>query len=298
MPPPSRLTKDPSHTLTTQKRNFLTSQIRLLSTPLTTPPTSDSHSNSPDISRSALASIASKTNRKIKQYNHLAFPVQSQRHVLEQVEAVYWRDALAKVYDTESAEYLRTRAGKEATVVNRSDDLRLDEVVSGLPESWEDVVLQPRSRSRSQPRVRPSKRRRIGISSHNETQDATRSEETYSHDDDDWKDDECDQEYKTLHTALSTHQQRRKALRRKLELYRHLATLLAPYAHAKEDVQPNLVTRGGELEEELDRMRVLCARIQAGGGMRRVREKTNRREPVVQRAVDQRAKLEYVLGLG
>lgn len=298
MPPPSHLTKDPSHTLTTQKRSFLTSQIRLLSTPLTTPPTSNSHSNSPDISQSALASITSKTNRKIKQHNHLAFPVQSQRHVLEQVEAVYWRDALARVYDTESAEYLRTRAGKEATVIDRSDDLRLDGVVSGLPQSWEDVVLQPRSRSRSQSRARPSKRRRISISSHSQIQDGTRSEDTYSHDDDDGNDDECDQEYTTVHTALSTHQQRRKTLQRKLKLYRHLATLLAPYAHAKEDVQPNLVTRGGELEEELDRMRVLCARIQAGGGMGRVREKRIIGELEVQRAVDQRAKLEYVLGLG
>jgi hypothetical protein len=40
-----------------------------------------------------------------------------------------------------------------------------------------------------------------------------------------------------------------------------LQTLLEPFANAQENIQPNLVTRDGELGRELERMRILLARV-------------------------------------
>jgi hypothetical protein len=59
-------------------------------------------------------------------------------------------------------------------------------------------------------------------------------------------------------TALA---RQRDQQQRRLASYRHLHGLLAPFADARETVQPNLVTRDGELATELERMRVLLARV-------------------------------------
>ena len=40
-----------------------------------------------------------------------------------------------------------------------------------------------------------------------------------------------------------------------------MQTLLEPFTNAQENVQPNLVTRDGELGKELERMRILLARV-------------------------------------
>lgn len=37
--------------------------------------------------------------------------------------------------------------------------------------------------------------------------------------------------------------------------------LLKPFTNAQENIQPNLVTRDGELGKELERMRILLARV-------------------------------------
>jgi hypothetical protein len=46
-----------------------------------------------------------------------------------------------------------------------------------------------------------------------------------------------------------------------LARYKQLQTLLEPFANAQENIQPNLVTRDGELGKELERMRILLARV-------------------------------------
>ena len=40
-----------------------------------------------------------------------------------------------------------------------------------------------------------------------------------------------------------------------------MQALLEPFTNAQENVQPNLVTRDGELGKELERMRILLARV-------------------------------------
>ena len=46
----------------------------------------------------------------------------------------------------------------------------------------------------------------------------------------------------------------------KFAAYRHLQQLLHPFKSPQATVQPNLVTKDGELGRELDRMRILLAK--------------------------------------
>lgn len=48
-----------------------------------------------------------------------------------------------------------------------------------------------------------------------------------------------------------------------MDQLRKLQQLLEPFTEPQKNVQPNLVTRDGELTEELDRMRKLVARVGA-----------------------------------
>lgn len=306
MPSSSHPASDPSRTLTTQKRQFLTSQIRLLCTPLIAPSSQTLNAvNCPAISQVKLDSITSKTNLRIKQHNQLVFPVQSQRHVLEQIEGVYWRDALEKVYDTESAEILRAGKYTRATTIHRHQDLSHEAVMRNLPVRWDDVILNPDRTSQSQ--TRASKRRRTEYSSPSEEQEET------SLDDDEEQDVENlnrrAKEYTALHTALIHQQERRALLRQKLKRYRYLAALLEPYARAKEDIQPNLAGKGGELETELERLAELCTRVHARGGINLLRARRGGIEPkhvqqaataegtFVTKTQSEKEKLEYILGL-
>jgi len=42
---------------------------------------------------------------------------------------------------------------------------------------------------------------------------------------------------------------------------KQLRDYLKPFKDAQENIQPNLVTKGGELSKELERMKVLLARV-------------------------------------
>jgi len=62
---------------------------------------------------------------------------------------------------------------------------------------------------------------------------------------------------------------RRAALRRKLENYRRFQILVEPLRDPQTNVQPNLVTRDGELTTELARSRTLSARVESRlGGLK------------------------------
>jgi hypothetical protein len=61
------------------------------------------------------------------------------------------------------------------------------------------------------------------------------------------------------------------------------------------NVQPNLATRDGELERELERMRALIARV--GGRVEGLGEAIAQEEEVEDMEVDERAKVEALLGL-
>ena len=62
--------------------------------------------------------------------------------------------------------------------------------------------------------------------------------------------------------SLDDQRQRR---RQRLDQLRRLQELLEPFGKPQENIQPNLVTRDGELVQELEKMRMLAARV--GGRM-------------------------------
>jgi hypothetical protein len=66
------------------------------------------------------------------------------------------------------------------------------------------------------------------------------------------------------------------AARARVAALRAADAALAPFAGGGDAVQPNLVTRGGEVERELERMRVLLARV--GDRVARLREEEEEEE--------------------
>jgi hypothetical protein len=67
--------------------------------------------------------------------------------------------------------------------------------------------------------------------------------------------------YATSLARLRELAERRSAARRRVEHLRKLRGLLQSFEDPQENVQPNLVTRDGELAKELSRMRTLSARV-------------------------------------
>lgn len=55
--------------------------------------------------------------------------------------------------------------------------------------------------------------------------------------------------------------QQRDELRQKVQQYRNMVAMLEPLNDPQANIQPNLVTRDGQLSVELDRMRILLARV-------------------------------------
>ncbi|TGZ84898.1 hypothetical protein EX30DRAFT_325767 [Ascodesmis nigricans] len=71
------------------------------------------------------------------------------------------------------------------------------------------------------------------------------------------------QRYQELRAQLSRYPDLLDALKKKHAYYKHLEKLVVPFDDPKGNVQPNLVTSSGELGKELERMRLLAARLAA-----------------------------------
>lgn len=68
-------------------------------------------------------------------------------------------------------------------------------------------------------------------------------------------------EYSQLVARVQGVDERRRELREKVARYRMLRESLRPFEDARETVQENLCTKNGEVERELQRMRMLLARV-------------------------------------
>ncbi|MCJ1430993.1 hypothetical protein MMC27_000343 [Xylographa pallens] len=100
--------------------------------------------------------------------------------------------------------------------------------------------------------------------------------------------------YKQLRARLVALSEARAAQRVRLAQAERLRELLRPFERPMENVQPNLVTRDGELAQEVERMKVLMARVgdkMAGWAERR--EAESRREVG---SVDATGKIDAILG--
>jgi hypothetical protein len=211
---------DTSTTLLHAKSAFILSQVRLLTSPLSpsttwssfAPPTTES-----PFPAKAIDTAISRLNEKLKKHNKNVYSAPSQRHVAEQLDALYWNQVLEE--DGE--------ADLDALAISRDADLTSSEVIEGLPEQLQDLQI------------------------HRTDQTPSDAETT---------------RYAILRKRLLDAARRRDTQKKRMEGYRALQEVLEPLEGSRENVQPNLVTRDGELGRELDRMRVLCARVASGVG--------------------------------
>lgn len=163
-------------------------------------------------------------NEKIKQHNRMVYSAQSQRHVVEQIDALYW----SMVRKEDAA------ADEDAVVVKRDDDLTLTETILQLPEDYDGLHLNANAHNR--------------VAETNEGAGGAEAAATAT-------------EYKRLREKLVELSRRRDEQRARLARYENLQTMLRPFENARETVQPNLVTRDGALAHELERMRILLAKV-------------------------------------
>jgi hypothetical protein len=169
-------------------------------------------------------------NTKLKEHNRSVYSTPSQRHVAEQIDALYWKvvsendmqtdqDSVIVTKDLTQPEYVPTVSvqGISRALLTTYRNIR------SLPEDYSDLHIHP------------------DASSNFSESEAAR--------------------YKDLYDRLVSLAEQRDQQQQRLERYKQLQTLLEPFTNAQENVQPNLVTRDGELGKELERMRILLARV-------------------------------------
>ena len=73
-------------------------------------------------------------------------------------------------------------------------------------------------------------------------------------------------QFTTLQTRLAELNERRKLAKEKVERYKAMKELLGPFEDVDGDVQENVVVKNGEVERELERMKLLLLRVERGVG--------------------------------
>ena len=109
----------------------------------------------------------------------------------------------------------------DTVVVRRDAELTDKHAVMSLPEDYDDLFLHP----------------------------------------DHGREEEEAQRYSELRQDMIDVSHKRDVLNMRLARYEEMKQLIAPLDEPQKNVQQNLVTRDGELSRELDRMRVLLARV-------------------------------------
>jgi hypothetical protein len=102
--------------------------------------------------------------------------------------------------------------------------------------------------------------------------------------------------FRELQIKLTELNEKRKTARERLEGYKAMKELLVPFGE-EGAVQDNLVTKNGEVEKELKRMRMLMLRVERGVGA--LEERPERGEGEVMDGEwenEERRKIEGILG--
>ncbi|KAK4168858.1 putative kinetochore protein [Cladorrhinum sp. PSN259] len=218
----------PPPTIISLKQSFLQSQTRLLSQPLT--PTRGWRSQN---SQSDAPLPEKAIDDALYKLNHL---------LTQHSRRVHAPQATRHVAEQLDALYLNLNSSAYSddtqTQLTISTDLADAEVISSLPPSWPESSSS--SSSSSSPHDNPEQ-----------------------------------EKYGTLVQTLQSLSSQREILQKRLARLRGLQSLLDPFSSSQsndepeeeEAVQQNLVTRNGELEKELEKMRVLLARVGGRVGM-------------------------------
>lgn len=101
--------------------------------------------------------------------------------------------------------------------------------------------------------------------------------------------------YQKLRERLVTLDNQRQQRRRRLEQLRRLQRLLEPFQEPQQNIQPNLITRDGELVQELEKMRMLVARV--GGRIQHSKKRFDSQEDPASYQLDSDRKLEALLDM-
>ena len=171
-------------------------------------------------------------NTKLKEHNRSVYSAPSQRHVAEQIDALYW-----SVVSEDDMQ-----ADQDTVIVTKDADLTQTEYVLPVPTGHVSYALLTACRTiKSLPQDYSDLYIHLDASSNFSESEAAR--------------------YKALYDRLTSLAERRDQQQQRLGRYKQLQILLEPFTHAQENIQPNLITRDGELGKELEKMRILLARV-------------------------------------
>ncbi|KAI1262627.1 kinetochore Sim4 complex subunit Fta4 [Xylariaceae sp. FL1019] len=175
-----------------------------------------------------------RLNNTLTQHARRVYAPQATRHVAEQIETLF-HDAAERTLRGEEEEQ-DENGEAEGVKLNIGADFAIDEAIASLPATWD--VHKPREASDNP------------LEAHRYTQ---------------------------LAAELSTLSARRKVVRERVERLRKMAASLKPFDSTGHNddtqmsmdgtqdtttsVQENLITRNGDIETELERMRLLLARV-------------------------------------
>ncbi|KAI3322592.1 kinetochore Sim4 complex subunit Fta4 [Xylariaceae sp. AK1471] len=236
MPPP---------TIIAHKSTFLTTQtLRLSQTLSPSAAWQSANKRAQDgLSARAVDDALYRLNHTLTQHARRVYAPQASRHVAEQIEGLFHDEAERALRGEEENDDDEgddgERRGGEKQQLRVGADFTTDEAITSLPSTWD--AQKPREAS-----DHPLEAHR----------------------------------YAELATALTSLSARRREARERVERLRRMAALLAPFESSDNDnitqsndqnetphtsmgtsVQENLVTRNGEVERELERMRLLLARV-------------------------------------
>ncbi|KAI1120029.1 kinetochore Sim4 complex subunit Fta4 [Nemania abortiva] len=219
-------------TIIAHKSTFLTTQTLHLSQALAPSATwrAANERSENGLSSRAVDDAIYRLNHTLTQHARRVYAPQASRHVAEQIEGLFYAEAERALRgDEDSGD--DGELGSERQRLRVGADFTTDEAIASLPPTWD--IQKPREAT-----DHPLEARR----------------------------------YAELTATLTSLSARRQAVRERVERLRRMAALLAPFearddgddetqSGARMPVQENLVTRNGEVERELERMRLLLARV-------------------------------------
>jgi hypothetical protein len=225
----------PNPTIPTLKTAFLRTQINILSTPLkpsSTFPTTPSSTSDPPLPQKSIDEALLKANTILKKHNKVAYAPQAVRHVAEQIDRLYWNagDPAHAGEIGEGEEWLRRGVDLSTFFTTIYEGFGGEKLIHWGLGSEELIEQIPETWSEEASTLAP--------------------------------------ENAALFTSLQSRLQelntRRAVAREKVERYKAMKELLVPFADVEKDVQENVIVRDGEVERELERMKLLLLRVQRG----------------------------------
>ncbi|GAB1201872.1 hypothetical protein APSETT445_000464 [Aspergillus pseudonomiae] len=219
-------------------------------------------------------------NSALKQHNRIVYSSQAIQHVAQQVASLYWTSVNDAIRDQTSFE-----RGIEKTV-DLSNHLCVATLLNSIPPDRRSHSTNAYQKPYAAPcGTRGPVRKRGGTSQVGL---------------------QCGNlgfiwltgggyRYQELRERLVTLDDQRQQRRRRLEQLRRLQRLLEPFQEPQQNIQPNLITRDGELVQELEKMRMLVARV--GGRIQHSKKRGNSQEDPTSYQLDSDQKLEALLDM-